>query len=162
MTGALVIRERDPGLLDQLGAADPRLQIVVYLAAVYSFELFSRTPLLTCVKRDHAQTLALHGAGAPASPHESDPCRAADLRTRGYLTDAEAESWAARINQHLEYSPSSSSHVYPVALYETQSKMLEHGRDPNLPPVVPHLHVQVPPWLIPGPVVVRLWTVGPA
>lgn len=157
------LREKSPGLLAQLEAADPRLQVLVYYAAALSLSRFGVVPVVTQVKRERSAQLALHGAGAALSVHEVDPCRGADLRTRGLLTDEQAQAWEDELDRTVEYDPplpeGVSGRRFTCATFETQAKAIAAGRDPNLPPVVPHLHVQVPAWpaIAPAPPKVRLW-----
>lgn len=156
-----LLAEKDPGLLRQLEVADARLEVLVFYAAALSVQLFGVTAVLTRVDGSREQTTHFHGAGAPASPHEVRPTRAADLRTRGLLDDDQAETWQNAINARVQYSPAGARRRFDAALYETQTKMLAHGRDPKLPPVVPHLHLQVPPWSSRASLpIVRLWTLG--
>ncbi len=150
-----LLREKSPGLLAQLAAADPRLQVLVYYAAALSLQRFGVVAVVTQVKRDRAGTVALHGPIAAVSVHEVNPCRGADLRTRGLLTDEQAQAWEDELDQTVEYQ--SAMHRFTCATFETQAKALAQGRDPELPPVVPHLHVQVPPWIGQSPPAVRLW-----
>jgi len=156
-----ILSAKAPILLVELSAADPRLVVLVLYAAAVSLKIFGVVAVLTRVNRSREQSIQLHGAGAQVSPHEIRPTRAADLRTRGLLDDAQAQAWEDEINTYVEYSAPGSRRRYNPALYETQEKMLQHGRDPKLPPVVPHLHLQVPPWTskASGPIV-RLWTIG--
>jgi len=152
--------EKRPGLLAELAAADPRLKVLAYYAAAYCFARFAVVPMLTRVRGTRAETIERHGAGAGLSVHEADPCRGADFRTRGLLTDEEAQSWEDELDRRFQYSPARSSAGritgHTCATFETQAKGLLAGRDPALPPVVPHLHVQVPPWLS-GVPVIQLW-----
>jgi hypothetical protein len=153
---------KNPAVLDELQAADARLLVVVYFAAAIAIDRWDITPVITRVNGSRAQSIEFHGAAAPLSPHEVRPCRAADLRTRGMLTDEQAQEWEELVNKRIEYSPAGAAVRHPVALFETQAKMLAKGRDPALPAVVPHLHLQVPPWTSRGSVspMVRLWSFG--
>lgn len=157
-----ILQEKSPGLIAQLESSDPRLQVLVYYAAALSIARFCMVAVLTQVRRDRAGTIALHGPGAAVSVHEVDPCRGADLRTRGVLTDPQAQAWENELDRTVEYVFDLDPGRHTCATFETQSKALALGRDPALPPVVPHLHLQVPPWmatpasLVP---VVRLWSV---
>ena len=156
-----ILREKEPGLLDELAAADPRLRVLALYAAAVSMDLFRVLAVVTRVNGNRDQTISFHGAAAGVSVHEVRPTRGADLRTRGLLDDKQAQEWEYAINARIEYSPPNGRRRFSAALYETQEKMLARGRDPNLPPVVPHLHLQVPPWTskVSGPMV-RLWTMG--
>jgi hypothetical protein len=152
---------KNPAVLGELAAADPRLQVVVYYAAALAFERYGIVPVVTRVNGTRAQTIEFHGSGAPLSPHEVRPTRATDLRTRGMLTDVQAQEWEDLINKRIEYNPAGAAVRHPVALFETQEKMLAKGRDPALPPLIPHLHLQVPPWTSKGSApMVRLWSFG--
>ena len=170
MTGIpTLLLEKRPGLLDELELADPRLRVVVYYAAAVCVRAFGVVPVLTRVNGTRLETVKFHGedprGGRPKlSPHEVRPCRAADLRTRGLLSDEQAQAWEDELDARLEYTaPGAKFGRHTVAYYETQAKELERGRNPQLPPVVPHLHLQVPPWAskVSGPMV-RLWTMGAA
>ncbi len=154
-----ILIEKSPGLLEQLERADPRLQVLVYYAAALSLVRFGVMAVVTQVKRDRAGTVALHGAGAAVSVHEVDPCRGTDLRTRGLLTDAQAQSWEDELDRTMQYQLPGGFRHFTCATFETQAKALAAGRDPRFPPVVPHLHVQVPQWTAGSPPVVRLWAV---
>lgn len=156
-----VIKEKNPGLLLELAAADPRLRVIVLYAAALSIDLFGVVSVLTRVNGTRTQTIQFHGTGAGPSPHEVRPTRASDLRTRGLLDDKQAQEWEDAINARIEYSAIGAKSRHFAALYETQEKMLQRGRDPKLPPLVSHLHIQVPPWTskASGPMV-RLWTMG--
>jgi hypothetical protein len=154
-----LLREKTPGLIDELERADPRLKTLVYFAAAFSLDRFGIIPILTRVNGTRAETIAHHGAGAPISPHEVTPCRAADLRTRGLLSDPEAQEWEDELDQRFEYQGAAG--IHSCATFETQAKAIATGRDPKLPPIVPHLHVQVPPWTalaFAGMPRVRLWS----
>jgi hypothetical protein len=157
-----ILHEKRPGLLQELELADPRLAVVVYTAAVLSVRMFGVVPVLTRVNGTPEQTIRFHGetphpARPRISPHEVRPCRAADLRARGLLTPEQAQQWEDELDKRFEYAPSGR---HSVAYYETQEKELAAGRNPSLPPVVPHLHVQVPGWTIASLPVVRLWSMG--
>lgn len=156
-----IVTGKNPAVLDELAAADPRLLVVVYFAAAIALERYGIIPVITRVNGSRSQSIEFHGADAPLSPHEVRPCRAADLRTRGMITDEQAQEWEELVNRRIEYSPAGAAVRHPVALFETQQKMLAKGRDPKLPAVVPHLHLQVPPWTSRGSApMVRLWSFG--
>lgn len=157
-----ILTGKNPAVLDELAAADPRLQVVVYYAAAVALDRWGITPVITRVNGSRAQSIAFHGAAAPLSPHEVRPCRATDLRTRGMVTDEQAQEWEDLVNRRFEYSPPGAAVRHPAALFETQEKMVAKGRDPKLPAVVPHLHLQVPPWTSRGSAspMVRLWSFG--
>ena len=164
-----ILLEKRPGLMAELELADPRLRVVVFYAATVCIRKFGVVPVLTRVNGTRLETVKFHGedprGGRPKlSPHEVRPCRAADLRTRGLVSDEEAQAWEDELDQRLEYMPPGAKfNRHTVAYYETQEKELALGRNPQLPPVVPHLHLQVPPWAskASGPMV-RLWTMGAA
>ncbi len=158
-----LLREKSPGLLTQLAAADPRLQVLVYYAAALSLARFGVVAVLTRVEGSRSETIARHGPGAALSVHEVRPCRGCDLRTRGLLTDEQAQAWEDELDRTIEYVPRAIGHsgrIHTCATFETQAKMLARGRDPSLPPVVPHLHLQVPPWTDKPAPIVRLWSFG--
>lgn len=125
----------------ELLAADPRLYtLTLFAAALVVNEGWTSHLTVTSVKR-------LHVEGTPWSPHETSPCRADDVRTLGILTNTQAEWLEAEINRAFDYHPlPPETEPHRCAWYETQSKALAKGRDPNLPRVVSHLHLQVPPW----------------
>jgi len=150
-----ILTEKSPGLLVELEEADPRLRVLVYYAAALSIARFGIVPVLTRVRGTRAETIARHGADARVSVHEVDPCRGADLRTRGLLTDVQAQTWEDELDRTMVYAPESfPSHT--CATFETQAKALALGRDPALPPVVSHLHLQVPPTTAIVPAI-QLW-----
>jgi hypothetical protein len=63
------------------------------------------------------------------------------------LTDSQAQWLENEINRAFDYDPlPAETEPHHVAWFETQEKALARGRDPKLPPVVPHLHIQVPEW----------------
>lgn len=161
-----LLTEKTRGLLDELEQADARLRVVVYYAASVSIRLFGVVPVLTRVNGTRMQTIAFHGSDPrpgrkTISPHEVRPCRAADLRTRGLLTEEQAQRWEDELDARIEYSPVNARQRFTVAYYETQAKELKRGRNPKLDPVVPHLHLQVPPWTSSASQpVVRLWSFG--
>lgn len=140
-----LLRYRAPDLPAQLAAADPRLRTVLLYAAAYAMDQFGLlTVTVTSVKR-------IHVAGTPWSVHEVDPCRGVDVHTLGAVSDAEAEQWQDAVNAAFYYDPALAvKYGHHAAWYETQPKALERGRDPKLPAIVAHLHLQVPPWNAPG------------
>jgi len=153
-----ILTEKSPGLLVELEEADPRLRVLVYYAAALSIARFGIVPVLTRVRGTRAETIARHGADARVSVHEVDPCRGADLRTRGLLTDMQAQTWEDELDQTIQYElPYRIGRDFTCATFETQAKALARGRDPALPPVVSHLHLQVPPWESATVPTVRLW-----
>lgn len=156
-TGLVLLREKTPGLLAELEAADPRLRVLVIYAAGLCIHRFGVFPVLVQVHRSRAAEQSLHGANAPISVHEVTPTRGSDLRTRGLLSDPQAQAWEDELRATVQYDPRNPP-SHHCATFETQSKALATGRDPALPPIVPHLHLQVPPPWIPGPVAVRLWS----
>ena len=154
---AELLREKAPGLIAQLMLADPRLRVLVYYAAGLSIVRFGVVPVLTQVNRDRAGTIALHGPNTGISVHEVHPCRGADLRTRGLLDDVQAQAWEDELDRTVAYVPEGTEPMHTCATFETQSKALALGRDPSLPPVVPHLHLQVPGVIALYPRI-QLWT----
>lgn len=158
-TGLVLMREKTPGLIAELEAADPRLRALVIYAAGLCIHRFGVFPVLVQVHRTRAAEEALHGVNAPISPHEVTPTRAADLRTRGLLTDPQAQAWEDELRTVFQYDPRNPP-PHTCATFETQAKALAIGRDPALPPIVPHLHLQVPAFFPgggSGANVVRLW-----